>query len=117
MVVALGAWLMLRDAPGADRALAVLADDDRFTTARRGAEALIEVGDILQVAGSACADGRDASDCESLLEASAFARVAAVRLAGCTLPYLHDTRRDMIAYLGRLQAGDEPVEPPKLPAC
>lgn len=120
VVLAVGAWLLLRDGPDPTGALAVLEDDGRFTTSRRGAEAFVEVSSILQETGTRCIDQGDADStrCGNVLQASAFAQAAAFRVARCTLPGVHEARRAMAEYVRRLiRAPDEGAEPPALPEC
>ncbi len=105
-----------------ERAQAVLADDDRFTTGAQAAVAFGRVTSLLRADAEACADnhGDDDVRCLARFEAYAFAQVTAVAVSQCTGPNRDDTRIATRRYLGAVarSAPTKPrPQPPKAPAC
>ncbi len=106
------AVVLLADSPTVDDALRILDADPSFVSSEKGADSFADVADVLEAAGRTC----DTPTCERLLEASAYARVVAVRVLDCTLPGLYDARAGMRSYVSQLRAG-RATRPPSLPAC
>lgn len=97
--VAVGGFLALR--PGQEpvpAALAVLDDDDRFSTAIEASDAFAEVSG--QLNGVDCDADRD-EDCARVHRASAWAQVAAVRIVRCPPTAVFEARADLARYMRR----------------
>lgn len=105
--VAVVAFLALR--PGREpvpAALAVLDDDERFSTAIEASDAFAEVSG--QLNGVDCDAERD-EDCARIHRASAWAQVTAVRIVRCPPSAVFKARADLARYMRR--GGSLPAVP------
>jgi hypothetical protein len=97
--VAVGAFLALRpDRDPVPAALAVLDDDDRFSTAVEASDAFAEVSGRLNEVD--CDADRD-EDCARVPRAEAWAQVAAVRIVRCPPSAVFEARAELARYLRR----------------
>jgi len=108
--------------PADQRARRLVATPGAFTTAKAAATLLVRSADAAATAAKQCAASRRSPACEQWQSASAYARVAAVTVLGCT-PAGRETIRvtlaDYYRALASRVAGAEggALDPPPVPRC
>ena len=120
LVAGAAALLARRDTPsGVERAQQLTKDDDRFGSAREGAETLLEVSDLLALEAERCEAERDEHprDCRPYFAGAGYARIASVRIVTCTRPEVFDVRVAVDAYLAALGESPSDAELPAPPRC